>query len=125
MDVPKCVFGSKLDYPGYGRETWEVHAKAIQIQQVSMLNDARTATDQQQVEKQYGVRHSELYIVEHHVVDHMHNLLLDTSKCLMTMWKDSGILTIAQLEYLQQKIDGMKVPAVLDVFLINSLQTYS
>ena len=41
----------------------------------------------------------------------------------MTMWKDSGILTIAQLDYIQQEIDGMKVSAMLDIFLIKSLQT--
>lgn len=63
------------------------------------LNDARTATDQQQNEN--GVRYSELLrlpyfdIVEYHVIDPMHNLLLGTGKYLMTMWKDSGILTKA------------------------------
>ena len=42
----------------------------------------------------------------------MHNLLLGTGKYLMTMWKDSGILTKAQFEYIiQQEIDKMKVPA--------------
>ena len=41
----------------------------------------------------------------------MHNLLLGTGKYLMAMWKDSGILTKAQFEYIQQEIDGMKVPA--------------
>ena len=119
----KCTtcdaFDSKSDFSGYDSETWEMHTKAIQILQVSMLNDARTATDQQQVEKQYGVRHSELYfdIVKHHVINRVHNLVLST---LMTMWKDSGILAI---EYVQQQIDGMKVPTMLDIFLIKLLQT--
>ena len=27
------------------------------------------------------------------------------------MWKDSGILTKADFEYIQQEIDGLKVPA--------------
>ena len=100
------TFGSKLDYSGYERETWEMHTKANQIQQVSMFNDAHTATDQQQVEKQYGVRHSELFfdIVEHHIVDRMHNLLLGISKYLLTMWKDSSILTIAQLGIFNRKL---------------------
>ena len=29
----------------------------------------------------------------------------------MTMWKDDGILTKAQLEYIQQEVDAIKVPA--------------
>lgn len=41
----------------------------------------------------------------------MHNLLLGTGKYLMTMWKDDGILTKAQFEYIQQEVDAMKVPA--------------
>ena len=111
------AFGSKSDYSGYDRETWKVRTKDEHLQQVSKLNDARTATDQQQNEKKYGVRYSELLrlpyfdIVEYHVIDPMHNLLLGTGKYLMTMWKDSGILTKAQFECIQQEIDGMKVPA--------------
>ena len=110
-------FGSKSDYSGYDRETWKMCTKDEHLQQVSKVNDARTATDQQQNEKKYGVRYSELLrlpyfdIVEYHVIDPMHNLLLGTGKYLMTMWKDSGILTKAQFEYIQQGIDGMKVPA--------------
>ena len=108
-------FGSKSDYSGYDRETWKMRTKDEHLQQVSKVNDARTAT--QQNEKKYGVRYSELLrlpyfdIVEYHVIDPMHNLLLGTGKYLMAMWKDSGILTKAQFEYIQQEIDGMKVPA--------------
>ena len=59
----KCInkftcdaFGSKSDNSGYDRETWEMRTKVNHLQQVSILNDARTATDQQQIEKQYGIR---------------------------------------------------------------------
>ena len=48
-------------------------------------------------------------IVEYHI-DPMHNLLLGTSKYLMTMWKDDGILTKTQFEYIQEEVDAMKVP---------------
>ena len=40
----------------------------------------------------------------------MHNLLLGTAK-YQTMWKDDGILTKAQFEYIQQEVDAIKVPA--------------
>ena len=111
------AFGSKYDYSGYDRETWEMRTKDQHLQQVSKSNDACTATDQQLNEKKYGVRYSEFLrlpyfdIVEYHVIDPMHNLLLGTGKYLMAMWKDSGIFKKAEFEYIQQEIDEMKVPA--------------
>ena len=88
----------------------------IHLQQVSVIHNARTASDHQQNEKKYGVRYSDLLrlpyfdIVEYHVIDPMHNLLLGTSKYLMTMWKDDGILIKTQFEYIQEEVDAMKVP---------------
>ena len=60
----------------------------LHLQQVSVFEDARTASDHQQNEKKYGVRYSELlrlpyFIVEYHVIDPMHNILLGTSKYLI------------------------------------------
>ena len=110
-------FGSKSDYSGYNRESWETRTNNQHLHQVSKFKDICTATDQQNLEKKYGVRYSELWrlpyfnIVEYHVIDPMHNLLLGTGKYFMTMWKDSGILTRAQFEDIQQEIDEMKVPA--------------
>ena len=101
-----AAFGTKSDYSGYERETWEMRTHDNHFQQVSNFTDACTASQQQQIEKKYGVMYSELLrlpyfaIVEHHIVDPMHNLLLGTAKYLMTMWKADGILTKAQFEYI-------------------------
>ena len=110
-------FGAKADFSGYDRQMWEMRTHDKHNQQVLKLSNARTATDQQQIEKAYGVRYSELLrlpyfdIVEYHVVDPMHNLLLGTAKYLMNMWKESGVVNRAQFEYIQQEIDDMRVPA--------------
>ena len=78
------TFGSKLDYSSYERVTWEMHTKTNQIQQVSMLNDAHTATDQQQVEKQYGVRHSDCILIQ------LNTTLLIV--CTISFWVLASIL---------------------------------
>ncbi len=58
------------------------HTKNI----VSELKRATTASAQHEIEKKYGVRNSELLrlpyfdVVNFHVVDPMHNLLLGTAK---------------------------------------------
>ena len=111
------VFGTKADYSGFERDTWQMRTHTLHLQQVSKFDDARTANDHQEIEKMYGVRYSELLrlpyfdIIEYHVIDPMHNMLLGTGKYLMTMWKDNGILTKAHFEYIQDEVNSMNVPA--------------
>ena len=63
------------------------------------------------------MRYSELLrlpyldIIEHHVVDPMHNFLLGTAKHVMTIWKDKGILNGVQFEAVQDKVDRVRVPS--------------
>lgn len=84
---------------------------------MSEVQAALTATRQSELEKQYGVRYSELLrlpyldIIEHHVVDPMHNFLLGTAKHVMTIWKDKGILNGIQFESIQDKVDRMRIPS--------------
>ena len=114
---PCEAFGTKSDYSGYEKETWVMRTHDVHLQQVSTFDNARTASDHQQNERKYGVRYSELLrlpyfdIVECHVIDPMHNLLLGTGKYLMTLWKDKGILTKTQFECIQQEVDATIVPA--------------
>ena len=103
---PCKMFG---DYSGYEKTTWKMRTHDSHLQQVSMFRNAKTASDQQKCEKKFGVRYSDLLrlpyfnIVEYHVVDPMHNLLLGTANYLMTIWKDEEVLTKAQFDYLQQE----------------------
>ena len=45
------VFGTKSDYSGYEKGTWEVHTHYLHLQEVSVFENARTASDHQQNEK--------------------------------------------------------------------------
>ena len=109
-------FGTKLDYSGCERDQWEMCSKELPQQYVSMLKNAKTASDAKKHERQYGIRYSELLrlkyfdIVEFHVIDPMHNLLLGTAKYLLTMWKDDQIFTRSQFDYIQQEVNAIGIP---------------
>ena len=110
-------FGEKLNYSGFDRDEWPQRTHDMHVQHVSEVQAATTATRQSELEKLYGVRYSELLrlpyldIVEHHVVDPMHNFLLGTGKHVTTIWKDKGILTSVQFVLIQEKVDRMRVPS--------------
>lgn len=111
------AFGTKSDYSGYDRDDWSVRTHALHLEQLSEFKDAATASKHTELERKYGVRYSELTrlpyfdIVEFHTIDPMHNLLLGTGKYLMTMWKESGIVTKTDFENIQEQVDRFKVPA--------------
>jgi len=50
-------------------------------------------------------------IVQYHVIDPKHNLLLGTAKYSMTIWKDDEMLTKTGFDYIQQEVDAIKVSA--------------
>ena len=94
-----------------------MHTHVLHLEQVSKYKQARTAAQQQELEKAYGVRYSELLrlpyfdIVQYHVVDPMHNLLLGTGKNLMTIWKEEGVINKAEFECIQDEVNKVEVPA--------------
>ena len=79
------------------------------------IKSAKTAFRKHELEKLYGARYIELlrfsYFdnIEYHVVDPMYNLL-GTSKHMMKMWKERGILTDKKLEFIQEEVNRMEVP---------------
>ena len=66
--------------------------------------------------KQYGVRYSVLLqlpyfdVVQFHVIDAMHNLLLGTAKNMMHIWCENGILSSRDLQSVQYVINSIVVP---------------
>ena len=112
-EFPCAKFGEKSDYSGYNRDEWQ-HRTHKEHQVMA----ANTATKRDELEKKYGVRYSELlrlpyFIVEFHVVDPMHNLLLGTAKHITTLWKNLDLLTNNDLCAIQEKVDNIKVLAKL------------
>lgn len=109
-------FGEKVDYSGFDRDEWPQRSHEMHLQHVSEVQEATTASRQNELEKMHGVRYSELLrlpyfdIIEYHVVDPMHNILLGTGKHMMSIWKDQGILSAQHFDLIQEKVDKMQVP---------------
>lgn len=113
---PCDAFGQKPDYSGFDRSSWQSRSHSLHLEHISEYHTARTASNHQELEQKYGVRFSELLrlpyfdIVEYHVIDPMHNLLLGTCKYIMTLWKENEIIREAQLDDIQEFVDNIMVP---------------
>ena len=112
-------FGDKLDYSGYDRDTWLLRNRKVHMSEISAILQAKTQSEKLLLEKQYGIRYSELLrlpyfdIVSHHCIDVMHNLLLGTSKHLLSVWLSSGVLSPKIMKTIQEKVDKMETPAYI------------
>ena len=121
---PKCSkefktggVGQPTDYSGFepcrGRNPVEhrQHVEEIQAQATQELRNAK--------EFAYGARYSELLrlpyfdCIRFTIVDPMHNLFLGTAKRMIEMWLEMSILTQADLEHVQSKVDSSNVPSYL------------
>ncbi len=121
---PKCNkefktggFGQPTDYSGFepcrGRNPVEhrQHIEEILQQPTQELRNAK--------ESLYGARYSELLrlpyfdCIRFTIVDPMHNLFLGTAKRMIEIWLEHSILTQADLEHVQNRVDASKVPSNL------------
>ena len=126
MGCSKCkvkfksgLFGDKLDYSGYNRDSWQPRDRNSHMAEISFILNAKTKTEMLKLEKQFGTRYSELLrlpyfdVVRYHCVDVMHNLLLGTAKNLLSVWLSNSVLTPSTMELIQEKVDKMATPAKL------------
>ena len=111
------AFGSSLDYSGFNRDSWEQRSHELHRRKAFLSNAAPTKKDREVIEHEIGGRYSEFLrlpyfdIVRCHLVDPMHNLLLGTAKSMMTIWKESGLLSNSSFENIQKQVDLVNLPA--------------
>ena len=80
------------------------------------MRGANTRSNRQRAAQEMDVRYSEFLklsyfdIIRCHLIDPMHNLLLGTSKRMLLIWKENGLLQNASFEEIQGKIDSI-IPA--------------
>lgn len=111
-EFPGTVFTEKSDYSGYDRETWSCRKIEDHRRIATLHRLASTKTKRTEIEKKIWCSNLQYFdIVEYHVVDPMHNLLLGTAKYLMTLWKESKLLSKQQFENIQAEVDDICVPA--------------
>ena len=110
-------FGEKPDYSGFVRELWPKRDNKNHKEQGIKWRQAKTLTEQHKIEKEYGVRYTELlrlpYFDTMHfsVVDPMHNKLLGTAKHVTALWKKENILNETIGEHAQEIVDKFVTPS--------------
>ena len=106
----------RTDCSGFDRESWIPRTHSTHCEQAYKGLTAQTKVERMRIEQEYGARYSVLFELPYYdairfaVIDPMHNLFLGTSKHLMTIWKDSEILTKTDFQAIQQKIEKINVP---------------
>jgi len=108
-------FGERADFSGYEIDEWEPRNKEDHIRISNLQKNAKTKTEQQAIEKAYGVRYSELsrlhYYepIRYHLVDPMHNILLEVTKHFFITLIDLGIVEKDKLEQMDISINELNI----------------
>ena len=114
---PTERFGDKRDYSGFDRSQWPERLVDDHRKYGMCWKHVITLSKRREIEQVHGVRYTELlrlpYLdtVRFTVVDPIHNILLGSAKLLVTLWKDSGILSAGNFDTIQSTIDRFTVPA--------------
>ena len=114
---PSRSFGDKADYSGFDSHLWPRRSADDHRKYGMEWKHARTLADRDKIEREYGIRFTELLRLPYFdtarfsVVDPLHNILLGTPKRMITIWKDKGYLSKAQLEAVQQQCDKFVIPS--------------
>ncbi|XP_048254385.1 uncharacterized protein LOC125381544 [Haliotis rufescens] len=107
----------KRDYSGFDRTQWIPRTHEKHIREIRHITSARTKTDREALASSYGTRYSVLSelpyldLIKMSVVDPMHNLFLGTSKHMLHVWRDTGVLTDKNLDTIQAKVDAVNCPS--------------
>ena len=109
----------KTDYSGFERDLWEKRNHQSHMRDVEKVRKAVYATEKNELESKLGVRYSVLCeleyvdIVNMSIIDPMHNMYLGTAKHIMKIWLEKDILTSADLNEIQKRVDNIHVSSRL------------
>ena len=119
----KCIkhfvtqhFGEKADYSGYDVDQWPPRTDAMQREYAYKHLLAKTATEQKNIEKEYGAKYSILYELPYYhsvrflVIDPMHVLFLGIAKHTTQLWYTLNLLSLSQKEIIQDRVNKLAVP---------------
>lgn len=111
------AFGTKPDYSGFQRNTWPRRDLNDHRTQGMNWKHAATLKKRQDIEREYGVRFSELLRLPYYnsirfsIVDPMHNALLGSAKHIMMLWKESGMIGDTHFTSIQDLVNKFVTPA--------------
>ncbi len=91
---PTESFGQHPDFSGFIRSEWPQRSIDVHREKAKEHSECKTHSAQIDIEKEHGIRFSLLLDMPYFnpirmtIVDPMHNLLLGTAKCMMTIWTE-------------------------------------
>ena len=113
---PTIQFGSKPNYSGFDRQVWPIRDLKDHKEQGLKWKHAATQAERHTIEREFGVRYSELLrlpyfdTVHFSVIDPMHNIFLGSAKHTIALWKSLGILSESSNSHIQDIVDRFSTP---------------
>lgn len=104
------------DYSGFDRSKWTSRNIEEHRQYVASILHCTTQVERAKLESAYGCRYSVLLDLPYFdpirmtVIDPMHNLYLGSAKRLISVWIDQGLITKADLNIVQNRVDSVTTP---------------
>ena len=114
---PTASFGEKADYSGFNTSTWPQRSIEHHRTQCLAWKHAHTMTERIKIERQDGVRFTELLrlpyfdTIRFSVVDPMHNIFLGSAKLMISLWKEHSIITPSHFDAVQTIVDRFITPS--------------
>ncbi|CAB4006868.1 Hypothetical predicted protein [Paramuricea clavata] len=110
-------FGTKPDYSGFCRMQWTPRTNAQHRRKAQCLENIRPSTKKDEFGKKHGITHYSVLLdleyidaIRFFTIDPMHNLFLGTAKKMFSLWIETHLLSIKNLEELEKKIQAMDIP---------------
>ena len=114
--APVSSFGDKPDYSGFNPDTWPRSSIVEHGTKPLEWKHGKTLSARHKIEQEYGARFTELLhlpyfdTVRFSVVDPMHNVLLGTTKLMVTLWREHGLLSPSDFSHIQVHVDRFITP---------------
>ena len=117
LAFPTAKFGEKPDYSNFNHTEWVPRTADNHRIEAAKLLECTTKSKQVEIQKKTGIRYSFLLELPYFdsptmcVIDPMHNILLGTSKMMVELWKSDSILSEADFDLIQLRVDSFVSPS--------------
>lgn len=121
LGCSKCMKSFKgsvgsMNFSGFDRPTWPLRTNYLHRQNVQLVQQCKTNTEQKRKESQLGCRYSVLLQLPYFdppqmlIIDPMHNLFLGSGKHMLNIWLQNNLLSPSQFQQVQECVDRFVVP---------------
>ena len=122
LGCSKCMKSFKgtvgnMNYSGFDRSTWPLRTNTLHRQNVQLVQQSKTKTEQNHRESQLGCRYSVLLQLPYFdpprmlIIDPMHNLFLGSGKRMLNIWFENNLISPSQFQQIQGCVDSFIMPS--------------